>query len=83
MQVEFNDSCDWQVTQRSTTLSTENTTPPKSARSRNSEFSMSRDTESNVDFDLIWICPEEFEFLVSVDFGVITLSEESVTESRL
>jgi len=60
------------------TVSTENASPPKPTKSRNSDSSVSRGTNSNWDLDFIWICTEEFEFLdlvglESVPFLVKTL----------
>jgi len=60
------------------TLSTENATPPKSTRSRNSDSSKSRGTNSNRDCGLIWICTEEFESLDVVDFGGVAFSVDTV-----
>jgi len=50
------------------TVSTEIATPPESTKSRYSDFSVSRGTNSNWDFVLTWLCTEEFEFLDCVDF---------------
>jgi len=70
----------------SVTLSTEMpwqiTTSPESTKSRNSESSESRGTNSNLDFGLIWICTEESEFLDLVDFGGAALVVESVIYSE-
>jgi len=44
-----------------------NATPPKSTKSRSSDSSVSRSTNSNSNFDLICIGTEEFEFLDLVD----------------
>jgi len=52
-------------------ISIENTTSTKSTESRNSDSSVSRGTNSNWDFGLIWICTEKFEFLDLVDYGGI------------
>jgi len=46
------------------TVSTENSTPPKRTVSRNSDSSVSRGTNSDWDFGLIWICGETFEFWI-------------------
>jgi len=54
-------------------VSTENATHPKSTTSRNSDFSISRGTNSNWDFGLIWICTKEFEFLDLVGFRVVAV----------
>ena len=66
----------------SVTLSTEMpwqiTTSPESTKSRNSESSESRGTNSNLDFGLIWICTGESEFLDLVDFGGAAFVVESV-----
>jgi len=43
---------------------------PKSTTSRDSDSSVSRGTNPNWDFALIWICAEEFEFLGLVDSRV-------------
>ena len=60
-------------------LSTENCyTPHTSTTSRNSDFSVSRGTNSNLHFGLIRMCTEEFEFLDLVDFGVVAFSVEFV-----
>jgi len=53
---------------RCTTVSTENAANHKSANPRNSDFLVSRGTNSNWDFGFIWIRTEEFEFLVLMDF---------------
>jgi len=63
------------------TLFTEHTTSPKSTTSRNSEFPVSRSTNSNRDFGLIWICTEEFEFLDLFGFVGVPFSVESVIHS--
>ena len=60
------------------TVSTEIAAPQKSTKSRISEFSVSRDTNSNCDFILIWSNTEEFEFLDLVDFGGVAFSVETV-----
>jgi len=59
------------------TVSTENTTHPKSMKSRNSDSPVTRSTNSNRDFDFIPIRTEEFEFLDLVDFGGVAFSVES------
>jgi len=59
-------------------VSTENATSPKPTKSRNPDFLVSRGSNSNSDFDLTWMCTEEFEFLDLVDFGGIACSVESV-----
>jgi len=70
----------------SVTLSTEMpwqiTTSPESTKSRNSESSESRGTNSNLDFGLIWSCTEESEFLDLVDFGGAAFVVESVIYSE-
>jgi len=53
------------------TVSTENATPPRSTKSRSSDSSVSGGTNSNWDFGLIWICPEESEFLDFVLHAII------------
>jgi len=50
----------------------------QSTRSINSDCSVSRGTNSNGDFGLIWICTEEWEFLDLVNFGGVAISVESV-----
>jgi len=60
------------------TVSTEVATPPTSTKSRNSDFSVSRGTNSQWDFGLIWIFTEEFEFLDLVDFGGVAISVKTV-----
>jgi len=60
------------------TVSTENAAPPKSTKSKNSDSLVSRGTNSN--FDLIWICTKEFEFLHLLDFGVAASSVETVIQ---
>jgi len=67
----------------STTVCTENATCPKSTKSRHSDFLVSRGTHSNCNFDLIWMCTEEFEFLDLVDFEGLTFSVDSVMFSQL
>jgi len=54
------------------TVSTQIAPLPKSARSRNSDFSVSRGSHSN--FGLIRICTEEFESLDLVDFGGVAFA---------
>jgi len=51
---------------------------PNSTKSRNSDFSVSRDTNSNRDFGLISICTKEIGFLDLVDFGGVAFSGETV-----
>jgi len=60
------------------TVSTEIATLPQSTKSRHSDLSVSRGTNSSWDFGLIWICTEKFEFLDVVDFGGIAFLVESV-----
>jgi len=50
----------------------------KSARSRNSDFSVSRGTNPLWDFALIWSCTEKYIFLDTEDFGGVEFSVESV-----
>jgi len=57
----------------SITFPTENTIPPQSTKSKNSDSSVSRGTNSHWDFGLIWICTEKFEFLDLVGFGSVVL----------
>jgi len=59
------------------TVSTEIATPPKSTRSRNSNSSVSRGTDSNWDLGLIWIFTKEFECLDLVDFGGVAFAMET------
>jgi len=54
------------------------TTSPQFTKSANSDFLVSRDTNSNGEFSFIWICTEEFEFLDLVDFWGVAFSVESV-----
>jgi len=61
-----------------TTVSTENTSPPKSTKSRNSDSSLCRGTNWNWNLVPIWICTEEFEFLDLANFGSVACSVESV-----
>jgi len=51
------------------TLSTEKATSLESTKSRNSDSSVSRGTNSHWGFGLMWICTERFAFLELVDFG--------------
>jgi len=60
------------------TPSTQNVTSPKCTKSRNSDSSVSRGTNSNCDFFVIWLCSEEFESLDLVDFGDVAFSVECV-----
>ena len=60
------------------TVSTENTIFSKPTKLRNSDFTVSRGTNSNSDFGLIWICDEKFEFLDWVDFRGKAFSVESI-----
>jgi len=60
------------------TVSTEIATPPKSTNSRNNNFSVSRGTNSNWDFGLIWISTDESEFLDLVDSGGVAFRVETV-----
>jgi len=52
--------------------------PPKSTKSRNSDSSEFRGTNSNRDWGLIWICTEAFESLDLVDFGGVAFSVDTV-----
>jgi len=54
---------------------------PKSIKSENSDFSVSRSPNSNSDFGLVWICTAEFEFLDLVGFGGAALWVEPVMYS--
>jgi len=60
------------------TLSTENSTSPKFTKSKNSNVSVSRSTDSTWDLGWTWIYTEEFEFLDLVDFGDVAFSVENV-----
>jgi len=71
-------SCVWRHVQHAMTICTENATlPSKSTKSRNSESSVSRGTNSIWDFGRIWFCTQEFEFLDSVEFGVVACPVDS------
>ena len=59
------------------TVSAENATSLKPTKSRSSDSSVSRGTNSNWDFVLIWICIEEFVFLDLVDFRGVAFPVES------
>jgi len=63
---------------RSMTLSTWNTTPPKSTKSTNLDSSISRGTNWDWNFGVIWICAEEFEFPDLVDLGGVAFLAETV-----
>ena len=56
------------------TVSNENAAHSKSTKSRNSDSLVSRGTDSNWDFDLIWICTQEFEFLELAKFWGVAFS---------
>ena len=60
------------------TVSIEDTTSPKPTKSRNLISSVSCGTNSNWDFDSIWICTKEFKFIDLVNFGGVAFSVESV-----
>jgi len=60
------------------TVIIEKTTSQISIKSRNLGSSVSRGINSNRDFNLIWICTEEFEVVDLVDFGGVAFSVESV-----
>jgi len=62
------------------TVHTQIATPPKSTKSRNSDISVLRSTNSNRDLGLISesICTEEFEYLDLADFGGVAFSMDSV-----
>jgi len=62
---------------------TENATLLRSTKSKNSNWSVSHGTNANWDFYSIWICTEEFEFLVLVDFVAVAFSVESVLQWTL
>jgi len=55
---------------------------PKSTKSRNSDSSVFRGTNSKWDFYLIWNFTEEFEILDLMDFGGSAYSLESVIWAR-
>jgi len=61
------------------TVSTGNAASPRLTNSTNSDSLVSRGTNLNWDFSVIWICTKEFEFLDLVDFGVVAFSVESLT----
>jgi len=61
------------------TVSTENTTPPKSTKSKDSDSSVSCGTNSEWDCVVIWICTKEFEFLDLVEWRGAARAVESVT----
>jgi len=65
------------------TVSTEIAMHPKFTTSRNSDFAVSRGTNSNWDFVFVWICTEEFEFLDLVNFGVVVFSVEAIIYVQL
>jgi len=50
-----------------TIVCTENAARPKSTKSRNSDSPVSRGTNPNREFGLMWICTEEFQLLNLVD----------------
>ena len=60
------------------TVSTENATPPKSTKSRNSNSLVHIQIKSKPQFDFVLRDTEEFEFLDLVDFGVVAISLETV-----
>jgi len=64
-----------------TTVSTQKATSPTSTKSRNWDSSVSRGTNSNWYFGLIWMCTEECEILELVDFGSVEFSVKSVRSS--
>jgi len=53
-------------------------TPPHSTKSRTSDFSVSRGTNSNRDFGLNEMCTEGLESLDLVDFGGVAFSVQNV-----
>ena len=59
------------------TVSPERAAFLKSIKSRNSDSPVSRGTNSNWDFGLIWICIVKIGFLDWVDFGGVAFSVES------
>jgi len=61
-----------------TTVSTAIATPPKSTKSRNSDFLVSHGTNLKWDFSLHWTCTKELQFLDLVDFGVVAFLVETV-----
>ena len=64
------------------TVSTENATSPTSIKTRDSDFVISRGTNSNYDFDWIWICNKEFGFLSLVNFRDVAFSVEFVLHTH-
>ena len=60
---------EWYVHITLMTVSTENSTSPKSTKLKNSDSLVSHCTNSSWDFGLCWMCTEEFEFLDLADFG--------------
>jgi len=60
------------------TLCAENFQSPELNKSRNSDCSVSRGTNSKWDFGWIWICTVKFEILDLVDFSGVEFSVETV-----
>jgi len=60
------------------TDSTENATPPKSTKSRNSDSSVQIQIQPKFHFQVVPRDDEESEFLDLVDFGEVAFSEETV-----
>jgi len=64
------------------TVCTENATPPKSSKSRNSSSSVQIQFEPKSQFEFVTQDTEEFEFLDLVDFGDVVFSVETVIHER-
>jgi len=60
------------------TVSTENNTPPKSIKSRNSKSSVRIQIKPKSKFEFVPRDTEDFEFLDLVDFGGVAISVETV-----
>jgi len=64
------------------TLPTENATPPKSTKSRNSNSSVQIQIKSKSQFEFVPRDTEESKVLDLVDFGVVAISVETVLYVR-
>jgi len=62
-------------------VSTENATPPKSSRSRNSDSSVQIQTEPTCQFEFVPRYTEKSGFLDLIDVGDVAFSVETVIES--
>jgi len=60
------------------TVFTENTTPPKSIKSRNTKSSVQIQIKPKSKFEFVPRDTEDFEFLDLVDFGGVAISVETV-----